>query len=153
MIWWPGLRRWRRGFQIRRRKGTYKLNYDLHNVVGIAVLPLLLMWAITGAGFELKQIRDAWYAVLPGEKPPEFEDPVSKPGDGRIGIDEAERIGAVAWCRARERCRSRCPTRRPRTRRTTCTWPTAPIPYDHGTWPGNVGDRGRPLQRRRRGHL
>ena len=40
VIWWPGIRRWRRGFQIRRRKGTYKLNYDLHNVVGIAVLPL-----------------------------------------------------------------------------------------------------------------
>ena len=104
VIWWPGLRRWRRGFQVRRRKGTYKLNYDLHNVVGIAVLPLLLMWAITGAGFELKQIRDAWYAVLPGEKPPEFEDPVSKPrrradrdrrGGADRAVDGAGRAGRV----------------------------------------------------------
>ena len=152
VIWWPGLRRWKRGFKVRRGKGAYKLNYDLHNVVGIAVLPLLLMWAITGAGFELKQIRDAWYAVLPGEKPPEFEDPVSKPGDGRIGIDEAERIALAKVPDARavsvsvpdqaSRGLGVLRVRGPRLRS---------LRPRHLA--GQRGDRGRSLQRPCRGHL
>jgi uncharacterized iron-regulated membrane protein len=138
VIWWRGLRRWRRGFQLRRGKGTYKLNYDLHNVVGIAVLPLLLMWAVTGAGFELKQIRDAWYAVLPGEKPPEFEDPVSKPGDGRIGIDEAERIG-VAQVPGSRAVSVSVPDQSAEDSAYYVYVAHGSDPYDHGTWPGNVG--------------
>lgn len=97
VLWWPGIKRMARGLTIRRGKSRYATNYDLHKVFGFVALPFLLMWAITGASFEIKQVEEAWYAVLPGNEPPKkfptFEsDP--KSGDG-IGPEEAAAI-AVA---------------------------------------------------------
>ena len=46
VVWWPGLRRLARGLRVRRRQGSYAFNYDLHNVVGIAAVPFLLMWGL-----------------------------------------------------------------------------------------------------------
>ena len=66
VVWWPGIRRLARGLRVRRRQGIYAFNYDLHNVVGLAAIPFLVMWGFTGAHFELKQFSELWYAVLPG---------------------------------------------------------------------------------------
>ncbi len=65
--WWPGVRRWAHGFRVRWREGRYARDYDLHQVAGMLVVPLLLLWAVTGAGFEFGFVGDAWYAALPGE--------------------------------------------------------------------------------------
>jgi uncharacterized iron-regulated membrane protein len=125
VLWWPGIKRMARGFRVRRRKGTYAFNYDLHNVIGIAAVPLLLMWAITGAGFELKQVRDVWYAVLPGSPPAEVEDLTSKPGSGPGSRSTAPSRSRSRRCPARAPSPSRFPTPRPRTPRTSSTWPPA----------------------------
>lgn len=87
ILWWPGIKRMARGFKVRRGKGRYASNYDLHKVFGFVALPFLLMWAITGASFEIKQVEEAWYAATPGNEPPKrfptFEsDPGSGPGIG-----------------------------------------------------------------------
>jgi uncharacterized iron-regulated membrane protein len=93
VLWWPGVRRMARGFVLRRHKGRYAVNYDLHKLAGMAAIPFLLMWAITGLSFEFKQVEDAWYAVLPGSKPAEREDWKSTPIDGRsVSPAQAERI-------------------------------------------------------------
>lgn len=90
ILWWPGRRRLRRGLVVRRGRGRYKLNYDLHKVAGFVALPFLLMWALTGAMFELPKQADAvWYALTPGEKPAEV-DFESKPIKGEsISMPEA----------------------------------------------------------------
>jgi uncharacterized iron-regulated membrane protein len=100
VIWWPRRGQFRRGLKVRRGKGRYKLNYDLHKVVGFVALPALAIWAFTGINFELpKQTEGAYYAVTPGSAAPdstyEFE---SKPGSGpgvtmNEAIDDAR--GAV----------------------------------------------------------
>jgi uncharacterized iron-regulated membrane protein len=82
-LWWPSIKRLARGWSLRTRRGPYAFNYDLHKLVGIAALPFLAMWAVTGTGFELKQVEDAWYAMLPGTKPPEYAPPASKPPKGK----------------------------------------------------------------------
>jgi len=93
VLWWPGIKRMARGFALRRRKGRYATNYDLHKLAGMAAIPFLLMWAVTGAGFEFKQVDQAWYALLPGSQPPEQQDFESKPIAGRsISMSQAERI-------------------------------------------------------------
>jgi uncharacterized iron-regulated membrane protein len=84
VIWWPRRGQFKRGLKVRRGKGSYKLNYDLHKVVGFVALPALAIWAITGINFELpKQTEGAYYALTPGSAAPdslyEFE---SKPGSG-----------------------------------------------------------------------
>ena len=59
----------RRGLKVRRGKGRYKLNYDLHKVVGFVALPALAIWALTGINFELpKQTEGAYYAVTPARR-------------------------------------------------------------------------------------
>ena len=73
VVWWPGIKRFARGLRVRRGKGAYALNYDLHNVVGLAAIPFLVMWGFTGAHFELKQVSELWYAVLPGQAAEERE--------------------------------------------------------------------------------
>ena len=66
-LWWPGLKRWVHGVRVRLRKGRYARDYDLHQVAGMLALPFLLLWAVTGAGFEFGFVGKAWYAALPGE--------------------------------------------------------------------------------------
>jgi len=47
-LWWPGIRRFLRGFRVRVRRGLYPLNYDLHQAVGALTSPVLLLMALTG---------------------------------------------------------------------------------------------------------
>jgi uncharacterized iron-regulated membrane protein len=48
VIWWPGLRRWRRSMFVETR-GTWKqVNWNLHSVFGIWFVGFILMWGITG---------------------------------------------------------------------------------------------------------
>lgn len=66
-LWWPGVRHWVRGVRVRFTKGRYPRDYDLHQVAGMIAVPLLLVWAFTGAGYEFGFVSKAWYAALPGE--------------------------------------------------------------------------------------
>jgi len=92
-LWWPGVRSWARGFTIRRGRGAYKRDYDLHKVLGAVALPFLLMWAFTGAAWEFPVLERAWYALTPGSNPPEYEAVQSRPGSGDgVSPTEAERI-------------------------------------------------------------
>lgn len=103
-LWWPSIKRFARGFKV-RRGNRYKFHYDLHKVVGIVAIPFLLMWGVTGAGFELKQVESVWYALTPGDHPEgkEFDalesDPKEKRSfepearDGKVTPTEAQAIG------------------------------------------------------------
>jgi len=46
-LWWPGIRRFFRGFRIRFR-GFYRANFDLHQVSGAVTAPIVLMMSLTG---------------------------------------------------------------------------------------------------------
>lgn len=50
-LWWPGLKDWVQGFKLRRNKGAYLLNYDIHKVLGAVFIPVLLAVSLTGACF------------------------------------------------------------------------------------------------------
>jgi uncharacterized iron-regulated membrane protein len=65
-LWWPGIKKWAHGFRVRWNKGRYARDYDLHQVIGMAAVPFLLMWGLTGASFEFNWVNTAWYAVTGG---------------------------------------------------------------------------------------
>ena len=67
-LWFPRPRRFKEGFTVRWSKGRFARDTDLHKVVGVFALLPLLMWGVTGAGFELGPMKKAWYAALPGEE-------------------------------------------------------------------------------------
>ncbi len=92
VLWWPGIRRWRRGFRVRLHKGRYARDYDLHKLVGVVSLPFLGMWALTGANFELPVVSNAVYAVI-GDKPaptPDFESAKAPKGAADISTTRAD---------------------------------------------------------------
>jgi uncharacterized iron-regulated membrane protein len=49
ILWWPGIKRWRRSLSLRFDTFPKRLNWDLHTVVGFWTFAFVFMWAITGA--------------------------------------------------------------------------------------------------------
>jgi uncharacterized iron-regulated membrane protein len=48
VIWWPGIRNWRRSLTIRSNSNWKRLNWDLHSAVGFWTLAFVFMWGFTG---------------------------------------------------------------------------------------------------------
>lgn len=63
VLWWPGIKSWKRAFVMDFSKSWKRINWDLHNVTGFWTLLFTLMWALTGMYF-------TW--------PKLFTDPISK---------------------------------------------------------------------------
>ena len=51
---------------MRWSRGRFARDTDLHQVAGMIVLSFLLMWGLTGAGYDVGFVAKAWYAALPG---------------------------------------------------------------------------------------
>ena len=48
LVWWPGIRRWRRSLTVRRGTGWKRLTWDLHSAVGIWTLAFTIVFAVSG---------------------------------------------------------------------------------------------------------
>lgn len=48
VIWWPGIRSWRRAMAVKWRASWPRLNFDLHSATGFWFFLLILMWGFTG---------------------------------------------------------------------------------------------------------
>jgi uncharacterized iron-regulated membrane protein len=55
VIWWPGVRHWRRALQVNTRARWKRVNYDLHSAVGFFSALCLLLVALTGAYFRFHE--------------------------------------------------------------------------------------------------
>jgi uncharacterized iron-regulated membrane protein len=49
VIWWPGIRTWRRSLTVHRRVGWQRFTWDLHSMIGFWGLGFILLFGITGA--------------------------------------------------------------------------------------------------------
>jgi uncharacterized iron-regulated membrane protein len=48
VVWWPGIRHWRRGVSIKWRARWPRFNFDLHSAMGFWFFVMILLWAVTG---------------------------------------------------------------------------------------------------------
>ena len=48
VIWWPGVRNWRRSLTIQPKANWKRLNWDLHSAAGFWTLAFVFMWGFTG---------------------------------------------------------------------------------------------------------
>jgi uncharacterized iron-regulated membrane protein len=48
VIWWPGIKSWRRSLKINLRASWKRINWDLHSVVGFWTFAFFFMWSFTG---------------------------------------------------------------------------------------------------------
>ncbi len=51
VVWWPGVRNWKRGFLVDPRRNWRRINFDLHSAAGFWTLPVAAWWAISGIYF------------------------------------------------------------------------------------------------------
>lgn len=55
VLWWPGIRLWRRALWVSFHRGWKRINYDLHSAIGIWTLAIVSWWGITAIYFLLPQ--------------------------------------------------------------------------------------------------
>jgi uncharacterized iron-regulated membrane protein len=48
IVWWPGVRNWRRGMAVKWDAHWPRFNFDLHSAVGFWFFLMILLWAVTG---------------------------------------------------------------------------------------------------------
>ena len=48
VIWWPGIRKWRRSLVLQRSVGWKRLNFDLHSVLGFWFFAFCFVWGVSG---------------------------------------------------------------------------------------------------------
>jgi uncharacterized iron-regulated membrane protein len=65
VVWWPGITHWRRSLGVNPRLSFARLNWDLHNALGLWSLFFVLMCGISGAYFAYPNVFNLILA-LPG---------------------------------------------------------------------------------------
>jgi uncharacterized iron-regulated membrane protein len=61
VIWWPGIKNWRRSLRVSWGSRIPRLSWDLHSALGFWTFPFVLMWAVSGIYFPF---QDAFSSVL-----------------------------------------------------------------------------------------
>jgi uncharacterized iron-regulated membrane protein len=51
VVWWPGIRNWKRALIVDLRRGWRRINFDLHSAAGFWTLFIASFWAISGIYF------------------------------------------------------------------------------------------------------
>jgi uncharacterized iron-regulated membrane protein len=49
VVWWPGIRTWRRSLTVHRNVGWQRFTWDLHSTIGFWSFGFILLFAISGA--------------------------------------------------------------------------------------------------------
>jgi uncharacterized iron-regulated membrane protein len=69
VIWWPGIRNWRRSLTVKWNARLPRFSWDLHSALGFWTFPFILMWGVSGIYFSFP---DAFNSVLaffdPGDR-------------------------------------------------------------------------------------
>jgi len=83
LIWWPGVRRWKRALVVRFHTNWKRVNFDLHNVGGFWPLALILFWSVSGIYFtwpaQVTRTVDVISPVI-SAAPPKYEMKPGQPG-------------------------------------------------------------------------
>jgi uncharacterized iron-regulated membrane protein len=68
IIWWPGLKYWRRGLQVNWRASFPRINWDLHSAFSFWCFAFVLLWGITGFYFAFPQAFSILLVLDPADR-------------------------------------------------------------------------------------
>jgi uncharacterized iron-regulated membrane protein len=80
VLWWPGVKLWKRGFFFSLRHRWKRINYDAHNAIGIWTLLIVSWWGFTAVYFLLPdKIAAVVNSISPlvGMKEPKPSEPIA----------------------------------------------------------------------------
>ena len=141
-LWFPRPGRWKAAVSVRWKRGRFARDTDLHNMAGLISLPLMLLWAITGAGFELEPIEHAWYAMTPGTAS-ESADALSAKlpkGVTKPDISEAAAVAAATALRPKDTLVNvDLPDPKDQTTAYTMYFQDGYDPWGETEYPGEIG--------------
>jgi uncharacterized iron-regulated membrane protein len=70
VIWWPGIKHWRRSMSVDWRQPLARVNWDLHSALGFWCFLFVLIWGISGMYFCFPNAFNAISALVNGSAPP-----------------------------------------------------------------------------------
>lgn len=80
VIWWPGIKTWRRGLIVHRRIGWTRWIWELHGMMGVWSLAFIVLFGVTG----LYLSYPAWFSAL--------ADAIQVPTDANAGTRAVDDI-------------------------------------------------------------
>ena len=68
VIWWPGVRHWRRSLTVNWKAHFARVSWDLHSALGFWFWVWLLVWALSGTYFAFPRLFNALVTVDPNDR-------------------------------------------------------------------------------------
>lgn len=84
VIWWPGVKNWRRSLIINPKKKWKRLNWDLHSAIGFWTLAFVLVWGVTGVYFAFPDPFRTFIGTFASFQQFQPRPKAEVPADGRI---------------------------------------------------------------------
>ena len=78
IIWWPGIKGWRRSMTVDLRANWKRLTWSLHSALGFWFFAFILMWGLTGAYLSFPNLIAAAFDFI---EPLDPSSPVDRVGD------------------------------------------------------------------------
>jgi uncharacterized iron-regulated membrane protein len=73
VIWWPGIRNWKRALKVDFQRGWRRINFDLHVSIGFWTILIASFWAVSGIYFgwprEVFQFVNSFSPVITARPP------------------------------------------------------------------------------------
>src|SRR5579871_934401 len=68
IIWWPGVKNWRRSLTISRGVRFARMNWELHSALGFWFLAFVLLWGVSATYFSFPRLFDGLLFFDPSDK-------------------------------------------------------------------------------------
>ena len=68
IVWWPGMKNWRRSVTVNWRVNFARISWDLHSALGLWCFFFLLVWGVSGIYFSFPQIFNGLYLLDPADR-------------------------------------------------------------------------------------
>ncbi len=68
IIWWPGIKHWRRSLTVTRGAHFARINWDVHSALGVWCFLFVLLWGVSGVYFAFPRWFDALLLLDPADR-------------------------------------------------------------------------------------
>jgi uncharacterized iron-regulated membrane protein len=68
LIWWPGVRNWRRSLTVNWQAHFARINWDLHSALGFWSLAFILVWGLSAVYFAFPGIVNPLFRLDPADR-------------------------------------------------------------------------------------